>query len=272
MKEYKCRFCGKLTLSASGNGIHERYCKLNPCHNQNTYIVYSKTINDKEYIKHINPNDKVNISLLEENGCKRGYDKKLRFKDVNYKTLLNKHCYTNGIINKYFSDEYDNIPNDFYLGYTPNHKSSGKALTDDKEIERRNKISKTMKEKHCGGYRIGSGYGKKGWYVQKNGCNKGERIFCDPTWELAFVIYCNEHNIPIRRNTIKYNYKYNGEIHYYLPDFIINDKDIIEIKGYKDDKAIIKENIFKDIKVIDKYKISKYLNYCSNKYNKIKKL
>ena len=138
---------------------------------------------------------------------------------------------------------------------------TGKANTYENEELRKQRISNTMKHNDkCGGKRHGSGRGHKGWY-------KG--YFCDSTWELAFLIYCLDNNINIVRNTVKYKYTINNEQHYYLPDFIINNKDVIEIKGYKDEKAKIKEKCFPDIIIIDKYKIKKYLDYIKYKYGKI---
>lgn len=49
-----------------------------------------------------------------------------------------------------------------------------------------------------GGYVINSCRGKHGWY-------KG--IYCDSTYELAYVIYCLDHNIPIRRCEEVFEYK-----------------------------------------------------------------
>lgn len=74
-----------------------------------------------------------------------------------------------------------------------------------------------------GGYRHGSGRGKHGWY-------KG--FYLDSTYELAYVIYCLDHNIEIKRN--KKYYEYNdkdGKRKKYYPDFIV-DGNLVEIKGY----------------------------------------
>lgn len=81
-----------------------------------------------------------------------------------------------------------------------------------------------MKEKiskNGGGYRKGSGRGKKGYY-------KG--IYCDSTYELAYLIYCLDHNIDIKRCNEVFEYEYDGKIHKYYPDFVVNGE-IIEIKG-----------------------------------------
>lgn len=53
--------------------------------------------------------------------------------------------------------------------------------------------------KPMGGYRKGSGIGKSGWY-------KG--IYCDSSWQLAYVIYHLEHQFNIVRNKQKRIYIY----------------------------------------------------------------
>ena len=122
--------------------------------------------------------------------------------------------------------------------------------------------SAACKHKHLsertGGYRKGSGRGKGGWY-------KG--IYCDSTWELAFVIYCLDHNLNISRCKEPRKYVYNNETHLYYPDFVTDDG-IIEIKGYSTDiwKAKAMQN--PDIKVLYKEDIQKYLNYVYDHYTK----
>lgn len=128
--------------------------------------------------------------------------------------------------------------------------------------ESRLKISNTAKiNKKSGGYRLGSGRGKKGWY-------KG--YFCDSSWELAFVIYNLEHNIHFSRNTEKFTYIYEGNIHYYLPDWIIENI-YYEIKGYWSRQWEAKLNQFpkdKKLIVISKNEIQPYLEYVIDKYGK----
>ena len=74
----------------------------------------------------------------------------------------------------------------------------GKYSDEIKELERRNKISKSSKEnRKSGGIRKGSGRGKKGTY-------KG--YWCDSSYELAWVIYNIDKNIPFTRNSEKFKY------------------------------------------------------------------
>lgn len=125
--------------------------------------------------------------------------------------------------------------------------------------ESRIKISNTMKNNpNCGGYRKGSGRGKKGWY---------DGVFFDSQWELGFWIYCKEHNIKIRRNTTKFYYKLNDITHYYLPDFVIDEKQIVEIKGYKTELSELKASLVKDIKVFYRKDLKNVFDYIKEKYN-----
>lgn len=100
-------------------------------------------------------------------------------------------------------------------------------------IASKEKISEYAK-KHLGGYKKGSGRGKKGWY-------KGQ--FCDSSWELAFLIYCESNGVAVIRNTEKFPYEFGGKSKNYIPDFIVNGK-YVEIKGYITDEWKAKKKFF----------------------------
>lgn len=90
--------------------------------------------------------------------------------------------------------------------------------------ETKRKISETAKaNKKSGGYRHGAGRGKAGWY-------KG--YYCDSSWELAYVIYNLEHNICnfIKNTKDKFEYTFNNEKHFYVPDFKFDDGSYVEVK------------------------------------------
>lgn len=108
-----------------------------------------------------------------------------------------------------------------------------------------------------GGYRIGSGIGKHGWY-------KG--FYCDSTWELAFLIYHLDHNLYIERCKEYRKYTINNKEHIYIPDFITNEG-IIEIKGYKTKESEAKRLQNPDIKCIYREDIYKYIEYVKHQYN-----
>lgn len=107
-----------------------------------------------------------------------------------------------------------------------------------------------------GGCRDGSGRGKSGWY-------KG--IYCSSTWELAYVIYCIDHNIPIERCKEKRSYTYKGKVHNYHPDFVTPDG-IIEIKGYVTEQWLEKEKQNPDVKTLYNDDMKPYLQYVHDNY------
>lgn len=139
-------------------------------------------------------------------------------------------------------------------------KSSGKCNDPDKELIRIEKIRAKALITHVknGGYRQGSGRGKKGWY-------KG--FFCDSSWELAYVVYCLEHNIDIKRNTAQRKYIWEGKTKNYIPDFIV-DGTITEIKGYKSEQWIAKLEANPDITVLYQRDMESILTYVCEKYGK----
>lgn len=110
-----------------------------------------------------------------------------------------------------------------------------------------------------GGYRKGSSRGHSGNY-------KG--IHCDSTYELAYVIYCLDHNINISRCNEVFEYKLNGKIHKYHPDFIV-DGIIIEIKNYYRKENDIKLNaITKEKKILYYEDLIPCFKYVAKAYNK----
>ena len=101
----------------------------------------------------------------------------------------------------------------------------------------------------------------------KYGTYKG--FYCDSSWELAFVIYCLDNNLDIKRNSTSFPYTLDGETRLYFPDFIVGDEDYYEIKGHytEMDLAKIRDFPFR-LTVIDNSSIKPYLNYCISLYGK----
>lgn len=141
--------------------------------------------------------------------------------------------------------------------HVANGTKRGKGSTPEKELERIRKITERAKLNN-GGYRKGSGRGKKGWY-------KG--IFCDSSWELAFVMYYCDSNIEVERCTEIRTYEYNGTTKNYYPDFIV-DGVIYEIKGYETEQSKCKRDCNTDIVLLAKFEMKKYLDYACSKYGK----
>jgi hypothetical protein len=160
-----------------------------------------------------------------------------------------------------YSEEYRKKISNSLKGRT----DIGRASTDEKEKERKQKISESMKKNPLsGGIREGGGRGKKGRY-------KG--YWCDSSWELAWVIYNLEHNIKFERNNVGFVYEFNGRNRKYYPDFIISET-YYEIKGRRsfekmDDENKEKIKQFKfNLKVLYEKDMKPFLGYVINKYGK----
>lgn len=156
------------------------------------------------------------------------------------------------------NDKIEKIKEKMSIGIL-NSLETKRKLTDVEENARRKKISEKMKIVG-GGYRKGSGRGKSGIY-------KG--YWCDSTWELAYIIYNLEHNVPFTRNTQKFPYIFNGENKNWIPDFLLPDGTFVEIKGYMTEKTRKKLEYFDHpLLLLDKYGIKPYLEYAYTKYGK----
>lgn len=108
-----------------------------------------------------------------------------------------------------------------------------------------------------GGYRPTAGRGKHGWY-------KG--IWCDSSWELAWVMYHLDHAIPFTRCTERFPYEYQGKKYTYNPDFMLAGA-YIEVKGFIDAKVQAKLDAFPhQLQLLKKQDMQPYLNYAKNTY------
>lgn len=103
--------------------------------------------------------------------------------------------------------------------------------------------------------------------------------------ELAYYIYCIDHNKSIIRVPIRLSYYYDDIEHYYLPDFKV-DNELIEIKGdhfFKEDgtmqcpfdhqydglaEAKHKCMIQNNVKILRQVDYQRYIDYFNSKYDK----
>ncbi len=114
---------------------------------------------------------------------------------------------------------------------------------------------------NMGGKREGSGRGKKGKY---------RGYYCDSTWELAWLIYTLDQGQSPIRNTKGFEYIWEGQIHKYFPDFIL-DNEYIEIKGQKGPQWEAKVQAWQGpqvLRIIDRSEIKPYLDYAEAKLGK----
>ena len=104
-------------------------------------------------------------------------------------------------------------------------------------------------------------------YKYKYGTYKD--FYCDSSWELAFVLYCLDHNLDISRNYEHFSYiDDSGKERYFYPDFKINNT-FYEIKGGYDRYAQFKFDQFPDnydLVWLDIKGIQKYIKYAKEVY------
>lgn len=107
-----------------------------------------------------------------------------------------------------------------------------------------------------------SGRIKKGWY-------KG--IWCDSSWELAWVLYAEYHGISFERNKEFLEYTFRNEQFKYYPDFKLLDlnaeKAFVEIKGWENEKFVEKEKQHGDkVLVLRKKELQPILKWVKEQY------
>lgn len=96
-------------------------------------------------------------------------------------------------------------------------------------IEFRMKVSDGCRRSgKVGGYRPSSGRGKKCWYFSPI----AGKVYLQSSYELAYAKYLDSIRADWSRNTTRFQYMYNGQSHYYIPDFKIGQNSYIEIKGF----------------------------------------
>lgn len=127
------------------------------------------------------------------------------------------------------------------------------------------KLLGTMTKKYLGS-NLGGGYRLNGHRKSYSGWYKG--IWCDSTYELAYLIYCLDHDIDIKRCNESFEYEYEGKKHKYTPDFEINGE-LIEIKGYYSPIVDVKiKSVDKSIKILYYDDMKDIFNYVAKRYNK----
>lgn len=193
--------------------------------------------------------------------CARSYSTKTKRQEINEKLSLKNQgfYYKNGSIINIKEEYYKNPKLCPICGnIIPYEKRNRKTCS---IICGRKLTVRNSTYENRGGYRQGSSRGHHGYY-------KG--IYCDSTYELAYLIYCLDHDINIKRCNDVFEYEYEGKTHKYHPDFIVNGE-LIEIKGYHTELVDIKlESIPDDIqyKILYKEDLKEIFKYVSETYNK----
>ena len=123
------------------------------------------------------------------------------------------------------------------------------------------KHKESMKKAYANYTKRTPGKFKYGWY---NG------IWCDSSWELAYLLYCLDNNIVIQRNKLGFSYFWEDSIHTYFPDFYLPDTNTyVEIKVYRSDRDDAKISQFTEtLLVVDAEAMKPVLEHVQQKYGK----
>ena len=174
-----------------------------------------KTFEEKQYI--------INEAKLTKK--ERYGDEKYNNQDKNKKTCLERYG-VEQVLSSPEMREYASIRNETINGdrnYTNREKATLTNIQrygfpnvmQNPEIKNKAISNKYKIYGNYSGYRLYNYYG----------------ITFDSSWELAVWIYCIDHNIPIIREPVRFEYyDINNKRHYYIPDFSISGK-LVELKG-----------------------------------------
>lgn len=240
---YNCKYCGKECKNANSLRNHERNCHYRPDYNPEAYkcCFCDRTFSRLPHLHNHESKCKNNPGRISGN-----------YKSWN-KGLTKE---TNETIKRCAEEISNRISNGQAVG------CFGLRGTDNPSTrpEVKAKVSKTMLGNHNNDPSK-TGRGKKGWY-------KG--FFCSSTYELAFIIYCLDKGIQVKKCSYVYDYEYEGKKHKYYPDFIVNNT-IIEIKGFYTDKVRVKTESVKDRPIVVLYKkdLIEVFEYIESTYNKV---
>jgi hypothetical protein len=208
--------------------------------------------------------------------CARGFASKEKRQEINNKVSKKLKGQYMGLEHSYYKSHPEKIkdykePKPNFCPKCGNIMGKKSKLCDEcnrKSDEYRKAVSKGTKGK-TGGYREGGSCGKNRRY-------KG--IWCDSSWELAWVIYNLEHGIKFEKNYKKFPYIYKDKMYNYIPDFVLDNEQYVEIKGYETEQFKAKMNQFpykliilyeQNMKIILDYVINKYGKNYIKMYQKI---
>lgn len=260
-KEFVCQYCGRSNFKRKEACTrHQKYCAQNP--QKIKYVVQYKE--DTLYCKYCDKLCKNKNSLAQhEIRCKENPDS-ISTSTNNFKEYQEKYGSWNKGLNKNTDTRVLKYANTLKAGYDlgcikptflGKHHTSETKL---KLSKSRLKYIEEHPEVKIGGYREGCAKAFKWGYYND--------FRCDSSWELAFIVYCLDNGVDIKRNTQGFQYTLDNVVHLYYPDFIINNT-YYEVKGKYDEVVYAKIKQFPyELVVIDGSNIDTYLVYVTEKY------
>lgn len=243
---FTCKYCGKEYETPAKLGGHVSRCKQNPHYEESMKQL-------EEARKHVYKKYKsLSITECECEYCHNYfsiYGIKAHIKACESNpNALPKHLFGNKGKTK---------------GYSPWNKGLTK-YTDERVRRQGETYSKHIQDgsiETTGGFReqCVKNY-KHGWY---------QGIYCDSSWELAYILYCLDNDIKIERNTDYLTYiDSDNHVHKFYPDFLIDGSVLVEIKGMQDKFHSLKSEQNPNVRFLYKDDMKPILHYVKSKYGK----
>lgn len=267
-----CKYCGIEFPTNQKLGGHVVFCKKNPNY-QNTKekIKFTKSQKIKKYKLKCEVCGKEFELEMSEHVYNTGKYKKtcsIKCHHILCSRNTNKNTKNDKISKSLKKNALEKIKTGKvkkceYCGvsYMSLHKTNSKYCSEECMIKgRKDKLSINARNRNFGGYNPNS--------IKKHKQGNYKGIHCDSSWELAFVIYCLDHNIPIKRYKGYRLYIINGKTKKYYPDFIINNNEVIEIKGFMSEHDKMKMEQHKDIKFLFLSDLKEVFEYVHSQYGK----
>lgn len=256
MKDFKCKYCGKIFNDKRKLAGHITHCKLNPNYevnlkkckqnisNANNKINKSNELRDDLFCIYCGKQCK-NLNSLKnhERLCKENPDRQILVSN-----FIKWNEYRAGKHLQKMSNQYIKAKEtgDIYLVSDETRKKLSDAAKERVYTkEHREKLSKKMKEvaKDNPNYSFA-----KNKYFKKEIIN-GFRM--DSSWESIFANYLNKNNIKWIKNKKSFKYIFENEEHSYYPDFYLEDFNLyVEIKGQETEKDKAKYKVVDNLLVL----------------------
>ena len=125
----------------------------------------------------------------------------------------------------------------------------GRKLTEDQKFKISDSMKRVVREKPES-YSASNVNGRVKKVLYKG-------VLLDSKWELEFAEWCDKESISWEKNTLGFEYEWNGNRIYY-PDFYLKDlKRFVEVKGYERERDLIKWKSIPDLIIIKIEEIKK---------------
>lgn len=258
--EFTCKFCNKVVIGKNSWVRHENHCKHNPNHVVHKTPFQNQDALRNEFVcQYCGKNCKNTNSLVNhERLCPKNVNRKIYNGINSYHEKLKTGEVT--VWNKGLTKETDARVaahslkmHELYSSGEIKAGFEGRKHTQ----ETKDKISAAHLKLDHDQFNKNS-HGKRGWL---------DNMFFMSTWELAYYLFMRDKGHNIVRCPQKFDYvDSDNKPHTYTPDFLVDDKAIVEIKGYETDHDRFKYTLVPDLVVIGEKDIDPYLQYVYKTY------